>query len=272
MLLALLLATFAALAAPEQQALAREPGHGVKDGTGSGGEGGGTESGEDDEQRPLTREERRRQRRARRRLRRQRRGSNPFREDVITLRDGSVLRGAITSQQEDAWYLRIAGGSVLRIEPDQVDTVFREARYAHPTAHGGQVLARVAAGYEAGVAYSENFGTHTGLASELALGWAPHNNVELDLALHFGPSERKWAAGLRYFVNAQSALKSYGMTSFIFAGAEDPLGLRLASGFQFDPSRFWGLYFHHGATAFGQGDPTTIHLGYHLELGAQLRF
>ena len=49
MLLALLLATFAALAAPEQQALAREPGHGVKDGTGSGGEGGGTESGEDDD-------------------------------------------------------------------------------------------------------------------------------------------------------------------------------------------------------------------------------
>ncbi len=101
--------------------------------------------------------------RAERRVRRQRRGGDAFREDVVTLKDGSVLRGSLTSQEDDAWFIRIAGGSVLRIDPDEVDTVFRESRYAHPTAHGGQVLLRGGLGFEGDIAYAENFATHSGL-------------------------------------------------------------------------------------------------------------
>ncbi len=207
-----------------------------------------------------------------RRLRRQRRGGNPFREDVVTLRDGSVLRGTITSQDDDAWFIRIAGGSVLRIDPAEVDTVFREQRYAHPTAHGRQVLARFALGYEGDIAYSENFATHTGLSSEICLGWAPHNNVELELGVILGPTKTKYSVGIRNFVNAQSALKAYSLVGFLLAGAEDPKGLRLGAGFQLDTNRWLGFFFHHGATAFGQGDPITIHLGYHMEAGVQARF
>jgi hypothetical protein len=210
--------------------------------------------------------------RAERRLRRQRRGGDPFREDVVTLRDGSVLRGSLTSQEEDAWFIRIEGGSVLRIDPAEVETVFREARYAHPTAHGRQLLLRGAMGYEGDIAYAQDFGTHGGVSGEIGLGWAPHNSVELDAALLLGPSRPKVAVGLRYFINAQSALKAYGLTSFLVAGPERPLGLRLGTGFQFDTSRWLGFYLHHGATAFGQGDPTTIHLGYHLEAGFQVRY
>ncbi len=210
--------------------------------------------------------------RAQRRVRRQRRGGDPFREDVVTLVDGSVLRGTITSQGEEVWFIRIAGGSVLAIDPDEVDTHFRESRYAHPTAHGGQLLARVGLGYEGDIAYAENFATHSGLSSELGLGWAPHNSVELDLSLLLGPSGTKYAAGLRYFVNAQSAIKAYSSTTFLIAGPQQPRGLRLATGFQLDANRWLGFFFHHGATAFGQGEPTTIHLGYHLEAGVQARY
>jgi hypothetical protein len=207
-----------------------------------------------------------------RRAQRQRRGGDPFREDVVTLRDGTVLRGTITSQDDDAWFIRIAGGSVLRIDPAEVDTHFRESRYAHATAHGGQVLLRAGLGFEGDIAYAENFATHSGLSTELALGWAPHNSVELEAAMLLGPSGTKYAAGLRYFVNAQSALKSYGSTTFLLAGPDKPKGLRLSTGFQLDTSRWLGFFFHHGATAFGQGDPTTIHLGYHMEAGFQLRY
>jgi hypothetical protein len=210
--------------------------------------------------------------RTERRVARQRRGGDAFREDVVTLRDGSVLRGTITSQQDDAWFIRIAGGSVLRIDPAEIDTHFRESRYAHPTAHGRQVLARLGVGFEGDIAYAENFATHSGLSSELGLGWAPHNNVELDLAVLLGPSGTKFGAGVRYFVNAQSALKAYGSTTFLLAGPHSPKGLRLGTGFQLDTSRWVGFFFHHGATAFGQGDPTTIHLGYHLEAGVQVRY
>ncbi len=210
--------------------------------------------------------------RAQRRLRRQRRGGDPFREDVVTLKDGSVLRGTITSQSDDAWFIRIAGGSVLRIDPTEVDTVFRESRYAHPTAHGGQFLARVGMGYEGDIAYAENFGTHSGLSTEIAVGWAPHNSVELDVAALLGPSGTKYAVGLRYFLNAQSAIKGYSGTTFLVAGPGKPKGLRLSTGFQLDTSRWLGFFFHHGATAFGQGSPTTIHLGYHMEAGLQVRY
>ncbi len=161
---------------------------------------------------------------------------------------------------------------MLRIDPHEVDTVFRESRYAHPTAHGRQALARVAMGYEGDIAYAENFATHSGLSSEIFLGWAPHNNVELEAGVLFGPSEIKYAVGLRYYVNAQSALKAYGLTTFLLAGPEDPKGLRLGSGFQLDTNRWLGFFFHHGATAFGQGDPITIHIGYHMEAGVQARF
>lgn len=210
--------------------------------------------------------------RTERRVRRQRRGGDPFREDVVTLKDGSVLRGSITSQQDDAWFIRVAGGSVLRIDPAEVDTVFRESRYAHPTAHGGQLLARVGLGFEGDIAYAENFATHSGLSTEVCLGWAPHNSVELDLAVLLGPSGTKYAAGLRYFLNAQSAIKAYSGTTFLVAGPDKPKGLRLSTGFQLDTSRWLGFFFHHGATAFGQGDPTTIHLGYHIEAGVQGRY
>jgi len=210
--------------------------------------------------------------RSERRLRRQRRGGDPFREDVITLVDGTVLRGSLTSQEDDAWFIRIEGGSVLRIDPAEVDTVFREARYAHPTAHGRQFLLRGAMGFEGDIAYAENFATHSGLSGELGLGWAPHNNVELETALLLGPSHPKFALGVRYYINAQSALKAYGHTSFLVAGPERPLGLRLGNGFQFDTSRWLGFFLHHGATAFGQGDPLTIHIGYHLEAGFQARY
>jgi hypothetical protein len=210
--------------------------------------------------------------RTERRVRRQRRGGDAFREDVVTLHDGTVLRGTITSQEPDAWFIRVAGGSVLRIDPTTVDTHFRESRYAHPTAHGRQALLRVGAGFEGDIAYAENFGTHSGLATEIGLGWAPHNNVELDLAAYLGPSGTKLGLGLRYFVNAQSALKAYGGTTFLLAGPQDPKGLRLLTGFQLDSSRWLGFFFHHGATAFGQGSPTTIHLGYHMELGVQARY
>lgn len=210
--------------------------------------------------------------RSERRVQRQRRGGDAFREDVVTLRDGTVLRGTITSQTDDAWFIRIAGGSVLRIDPSEVDTVFRESRYAHPTAHGRQVLARLGLGFEGDIAYAENFGTHSGVSTELGLGWAPHNNVELELDALLGPSSTKIGLGLRYFVNAQSALKAYGSTTFLVAGPLDPVGLRLGTGFQLDTSRWVGFFFHHGATAFGQGDPTTIHLGYHMEAGVQVRY
>ena len=210
--------------------------------------------------------------RAQRRVRRQRRGGDPFREDVVTLRDGTVLRGTITSQEDDAWFIRIAGGSVLRIDPAEVDTHFRESRYAHATAHGGQALLRIGAGYEGDIAYAENFATHSGVSTEISLGWAPHNNVELEAAVLLGPSSTKFAGGLRYYVNAQSALKAYGGTTFLLAGPEKPKGLRLSTGFQLDTNRWLGFFFHHGATAFGQGDPTTIHLGYHMEAGVQARY
>jgi hypothetical protein len=210
--------------------------------------------------------------RSERRVRRQRRGGDPFREDVVTLLDGSVLRGTLTSQTDEVWFIRIAGGSVLAIDPGEVDTHFRESRYAHPTAHGGQFLARVGLGFEGDIAYAENFATHSGMATEIGLGWAPHNSVELDLAMLLGPSSTKYAVGLRYFVNAQSAIKAYSATTFLVAGPEKPMGLRLATGFQLDTSRWLGFFFHHGATAFGQGDPTTIHLGYHLEAGVQARY
>jgi len=210
--------------------------------------------------------------RTERRVRRQRRGGDAFREDVVTLKDGSVLRGTLTSQDDDAWFIRIAGGSVLRIDPDEVDTVFRESRYAHPTAHGGQILLRGGLGFEGDIAYAENFATHSGMSTEVSLGWAPHNSVELDVAMLLGPSGTKYAVGLRYYVNAQSAIKAYSSTTFLVAGPDKPKGLRLATGFQLDPNRWLGFFFHHGATAFGQGDPTTIHLGYHLEAGVQVRY
>ncbi len=210
--------------------------------------------------------------RTERRTRRQRRAGDPFREDVVTLKDGSVLRGSITSQTDEAWFIRIAGGSVLRIDPDQVDTLFRESRYAHRTAHGGQILARAGLGFEGDIAYAENFGTHSGMSTEIGLGWAPHNSVELELDVLLGPSGAKYAAGLRYYLNAQSALKAYSSTTFLLAGPDKPKGLRLSAGFQLDTSRWLGFFFHHGATAYGQGDPTTIHLGYHLEAGVQARY
>ncbi len=210
--------------------------------------------------------------RAERRARRQRRGGDPFKEDVVTLKDGTVLRGSLTSQEDEVWFIRIAGGSVLRIDPEEVDTHFRESRYAYPTAHGGQFLARVGLGYEGDIAYAENFDTHSGLATEIGVGFAPHNSVELEAAALLGPSGTKYAFGLRYFVAAQSAIKAYSSTTFLVAGPEQPKGLRLATGFQLDTSRWLGFFFHHGATAFGQGSPTTIHLGYHLEAGVQLRY
>jgi len=196
---------------------------------------------------------------------------SPFREDVVNLKDGTVYRGVIMSQQEDLWLVRLAGGTILSLHPDEVDTVYRERRFAHETAHGHQFLLRLGLGFEADIGYARHFDTFAGLSTELGLGWSPHHNIELEACILKGPSSWKGAGNVRFFFAAQEALKAYGMTGFILGGDQNSSGLRLATGFQVDTGRHLGFFFHHGATVYVEGEDDGVYLGYHMEIGTQLR-
>jgi|GEM_PF-2993501 len=196
-------------------------------------------------------------------------GEGMLREDVLYVSDGSVYRGIIIDKQ-DIYRIRLMGGSVIAIPASNVLRVSREERFAHETGHARQAGFRVGLGGVAGLSYpaeDEYFITTETL--EAALTYAPSHSFEVESSVLLKDDGWKGALGFRYFVNPNQSVKGYQLTSVIIGGEKSALGLRLGNGVQWDLTKGFGMYVHHGATFYAQEEG--VHVGYHVDIGVQFR-
>ena len=196
-------------------------------------------------------------------------GEGMLREDVLYVSDGSVYRGIIIDKQ-DIYRIRLTGGSVIAIPASKVLRVSREERFAHETGHARQAGFRIGLGGVAGLSYpaeDEYFITTETL--EAAITYAPSHSFEVESSVLLKDDGWKGALGFRYFVNPNQSVKGYQLTSVIIGGEKSALGLRLGNGVQWDLTKGFGMYVHHGATFYAQEEG--VHVGYHVDIGAQFR-